>query len=74
MKDLGPAKRILGMHIYKDRNRGVLITFSQEGYLNKVLDFSGTQQANVVNMPIGAYFKLTLMREQEAGVEAICIY
>lgn len=36
MKDLGPARRILGMDIERDREGGVL-TLSQTGYVKKVL-------------------------------------
>lgn len=36
MKDLGPARRILGMDIHRDRQRGVF-TLSQGSYLTKVL-------------------------------------
>ncbi|KAL1189498.1 Retrovirus-related Pol polyprotein from transposon TNT 1-94 [Cardamine amara subsp. amara] len=37
MKDLGAAKKILGMEIVRDRVKGTL-TLSQEGYLSKVLE------------------------------------
>jgi hypothetical protein len=37
MKDLGPAKQILGMKISHDRKKGKL-WLSQESYIEKVLD------------------------------------
>lgn len=37
MKDLGEAKKILGIEIHKDRKNGVL-KLSQGNYLMKVLD------------------------------------
>ena len=37
MKDLGNAKRILGMDIMRDRNKGELF-LSQQGYLRKVVE------------------------------------
>ncbi|PKI75267.1 hypothetical protein CRG98_004307 [Punica granatum] len=37
MKDLGPAKQILGMHISRDRSSGK-IWLSQEKYIEKILD------------------------------------
>ncbi|PKI50178.1 hypothetical protein CRG98_029422 [Punica granatum] len=37
MKDLGPAKQILWMHISRDRSSGKL-WFSQEKYIEKTLD------------------------------------
>lgn len=40
MKDLGNAKRILGMDIHRDRVTGALF-LSQERYINMVLDRFG---------------------------------
>ena len=37
MKDLGPAKQILGMHIVRDRTKKVL-WLSQEKYVTKILE------------------------------------
>jgi len=35
MKDLGPAKQILGMRISRDRSEGIL-NLSQEKYIEKI--------------------------------------
>ena len=61
MKDLGPAKRILGIDINRDRDNDILI-LSQEGYLKKILNLFGLGQAKYVNTPIGAHFKLFASR------------
>lgn len=53
MKDLGPAKRILGIDIERDRAGGVL-KLSQSGYLKKVLQIFRMNEAKHVSMPIGA--------------------
>ena len=37
MKDLGPAKQILGMHIVRDRTQKVL-WLSQQKYVTKILE------------------------------------
>ena len=37
MKDLGPAKQILGMHIVRDRTKNML-WLSQEKYVTKFLE------------------------------------
>ena len=34
MKDLGPVRRVLGMDIERDRERGIL-TISQSGYIRE---------------------------------------
>lgn len=57
MKDLGDAKKILGMEISRDRSKGNL-TISQEGYLLKVLDTFKMDQSKPVSTPLGVHFKL----------------
>ena len=56
MKDLGEAKKILGMEITRDRARGVL-TISQ-GYIHKILGNFGMEQAKAVGTPLGTHFNL----------------
>ena len=53
MKDLGDAKKILGMEIVRDRQAGTL-SISQEGYLLKVLGDFGMDRAKTVNTPWGS--------------------
>lgn len=62
MKDLGPAKRILGMDIYRDRENGVL-TLSQGAYLEKVLKNFMIEESRPVSTSMGSHFKLSSTRE-----------
>lgn len=64
MKDLGPAKRILGMEITRDRTAGVL-WLSQEGYLNRVLETYNMDDAKPTVTPLGAHFKLRAASEEK---------
>ena len=66
MKDLGSAKRILGMDIERDRAGGVL-KLSQSSYLKKVLQVYIMGEAKCVSTPIGAQFKLKALKEGEQG-------
>jgi len=54
MKDLGPAKKILGMRI----NREKLLKISQVEYVEKVLKRFNMSDAKPVNIPLGGHFKL----------------
>lgn len=56
MKDLGPAKKILGIEISRDRANGKL-WLSQEGYMEKVLETYKMEQAKEVVTPLGAHMK-----------------
>lgn len=67
MKDLGPAKRILGMDIERDRAGGVL-KLSQSRYVKKVLQVFRMADSKSVTTPIGAQFKLTALEEGEQGL------
>ncbi|KAG8478805.1 hypothetical protein CXB51_028698 [Gossypium anomalum] len=58
MKDLGPANKILGMDILKDRKANKLY-LSQKGYIEKVLCRFNMQSANPVSTPLVAHFKLS---------------
>ena len=57
MKDLGPAKQILGMKIVHDRKEG-LIWLSQESYIEKVLERFNMNKAKPVGCPLAVHFKL----------------
>lgn len=57
MKDLGSAKRILGMEITRDRSRGVLY-LHQKDYLVSVLKKFEMVDSKVVVTPFAAHFKL----------------
>ncbi|KAH9736371.1 hypothetical protein KPL71_018077 [Citrus sinensis] len=58
MKDLGNAKRILGMDIIRDRSAGTLF-LSQEKYIKKVLERFEMQDCKPVQTPLGPQFKLS---------------
>ena len=57
MKDLGAAKKILGMEISRDRDFGLLF-LSQQSYIKKVLHPFNMHHAKSVNTPIAPHFKL----------------
>ena len=58
MKDLGPARKILGMEIQRDRKAGKL-WLSQKGYIKKVVERFKMQDAKPTATPIAAHFKLS---------------
>ena len=58
MKDLGAAKRILGMEIHRDR-KGEKLYLSQERYLEKVLSKFNMRDCKAVSTPLAAHFRLS---------------
>ena len=58
MKDLGAAKKILGMEIFRDRSSGRL-WLSQENYILKVLKRFNMEEARPVTTPLVGHFKLS---------------
>jgi len=58
MKDLGPARQILGMKISRDRKNGRL-WLSQESYIEKVLDRFNMSKAKPVSSPLAGHLKLS---------------
>ncbi|KAG8493469.1 hypothetical protein CXB51_010771 [Gossypium anomalum] len=58
MKDLGPAKKILGMEILRDRKKSKLY-LSQKGYIEKVLYRFNMQSVKPVSTPLVAHFRLS---------------
>jgi hypothetical protein len=58
MKDLGPAKQILGMEITRDRKNKKL-WLSQEKYVERVLERFNMEGAKPVSSPLGNHFKLS---------------
>ena len=61
MKNLGAAKKILGMEITRDRNSGLLF-LSQQSYIKKVLQRFNMHDAKPVSTPIAPYFKLSALQ------------
>lgn len=58
MKDLGPAKKILGMQITRDKQRGIL-QLSQAEYINRVLQRFNMDNAKPVSTPLASHFRLS---------------
>ncbi|KAG8472574.1 hypothetical protein CXB51_034372 [Gossypium anomalum] len=58
MKDLGPAKKILGMEILRDRKTSKLY-LSQKGYIEKLLCRFNMRSAKPVSTPLVAHFRLS---------------
>ena len=58
MKDLGAAKKILGVEIIRDRKSGMLY-LSQRGYIEKGLRRFNMHDAKPVSTPLAAYFRLS---------------
>ncbi|WJX14008.1 ABC-type xenobiotic transporter [Trifolium repens] len=58
MKDLGPARKILGMQITRDKQRGVL-QLSQAEYINRVLQRFNMGNAKPVSTPLASHFRLS---------------
>nr|ABA97637.1 retrotransposon protein, putative, Ty1-copia subclass [Oryza sativa Japonica Group] len=61
MKDLGAAKKILGMEITRDKNSGLLF-LSQQSYIKKVLQCFNMHDAKPVSTPIAPHFKLSALQ------------
>ncbi|OAE22230.1 hypothetical protein AXG93_412s1190 [Marchantia polymorpha subsp. ruderalis] len=59
MKDLDPAKRILGMEIHKDESSSKL-WLTQTQYAEKVLARFNMSNAKAVSTPLAAHFKLSV--------------
>lgn len=58
MKDLGESKNILGVEIFRNREKGSL-TISQHNYCSKILKKFIMPEAKVVAIPLAQHFKLS---------------
>ncbi|KAK3038599.1 hypothetical protein RJ639_027262 [Escallonia herrerae] len=58
MKDLGSAKKILGMEIHRDR-KAKKLWVTQKSYVEKVLERFSMLNAKPVSTPLGAHFQLS---------------
>jgi hypothetical protein len=67
MKDLGPAKKILGMEIIRDRKAGRLY-LSQRDYVDKVLDRFEVH-GDPVSTPLAAHFRLSSALSPQSDAE-----
>jgi hypothetical protein len=61
IKDLGPAKKILGMEIKRDGKSSFLF-LSQKKYIEKVLHHFNMHDAKFVSTPIASHFKLSALQ------------
>lgn len=68
MKELGDAKKILGMEITRNRSLK-LLKLSQSGYTEKVLENYSMAQGKVVQTPIGQHFKLSASNSPQTDEE-----
>ncbi|GJY08649.1 retrovirus-related pol polyprotein from transposon TNT 1-94 [Tanacetum coccineum] len=59
MKELGLARKILGMEIFRDRGSRTL-KVSQSGYVQKILNNYIVDNGKSVSVPLGAHFKVSL--------------
>ncbi len=69
MKNLGPAMKILGMEILRDRTKKVL-HLSQGGYIRKVLRRYGMDGAKPAALPIAGHVSLLKTMSPQTEVEA----
>ncbi|KAE8696421.1 GDSL esterase/lipase APG [Hibiscus syriacus] len=71
MKDLGEAKKILGMEISRDRQRGKLC-LTQKQYLRKVLQcFGMNENTKHVSIPLASYLKLCSQLSPKTNEERV---
>jgi len=78
MKDLGDAKKVLGMKIERDW-KGGKVSLTQKGYLKKVLQkFNINDDMKSVSTPFATHFKLktimspTSVEEREYMTHTLC--
>lgn len=68
MKDLGTAKKILGMEILRDRGRRSLV-LSQRLYIEKVIARFNMLKSKTVTTPLGQQFKLSIAQAPQTDEE-----
>ena len=68
MKDLGPAKKILGIQIYRHRYKKK-IYLSQKEYIEKVLKRFNMTETKVVSTPLAKHFKLSTTQSPSTNEE-----
>lgn len=56
MKDLGCAKKILGMEIIRNKRKGTIF-LTQKKYLEKILEAFRMTSCKPVKTPLALYFK-----------------
>lgn len=68
MKDLGAAKKILGMELKRDRSRGTLL-ISREAYFDKIIRKFHMESAKPVNTPFAQHFRLSMAQSPQEQFE-----
>ena len=68
MKDLGPAKKILGMEIYRDRARGKLF-LTQKSYIERILSRFEMEKSKPISTPTSVSCKLSLSMSPQTEEE-----
>ena len=68
MKDLGAARKMLGMEIRRDRESGKL-WLSQKDYVQKVLERFNMADAKQVSTPLAGHFRLSTAQSPESAEE-----
>ncbi|KAL9268686.1 Retrovirus-related Pol polyprotein from transposon TNT 1-94-like protein, partial [Drosera capensis] len=68
MKDLGKASFVLGIHIHRERSRGIL-GLSQKSYIDKVLERFGMQNSKPGNTPVAKGDKFSLNQCPKGNLE-----
>ena len=69
MKDLGAAKRILGMDIVRERRD--VIFLSQQRYIVKILEKFGMSNAKAVSTPLAMHFRLSAVQSPTSEDEKL---
>ena len=68
MKDLGAAKKILGMEIYRDRTQKRLF-LSQKDYIQKILVRFGMADSKPISTPLSEKEKLSTVIKVQAQAD-----
>ena len=69
MKDLGPARKILGMKIFRNRAKG-LLHLSQGGYIKKILERYGMKEAKSAVLPLAGHINFSNTMSPQTEVKA----
>ena len=68
MKDLGPTKKILGMQITRDKQKG-LLQLSQAKYINHILQRFNMSNVKLFGTPLASHFHLSKDQSPETEEE-----
>ena len=78
MKDLSPAKQILGMRISRDRSKGIL-NLSHKKYIEKLPSRFNVGNAKTRNTPLGIHLKFSKRQssqteKEETHLNSLCLF